>query len=143
MQDRREERNKNAGGDYQSLNSTIKNIKSLLYKKYREVHGQYIVEGEKTVLEALVSDSTLDMIVFSETYNHYPVLQAVNPGIQCFRVKEQIFKQLSDTQSPQGVLAVVRQKKYDLQQAVGQNICFLVILDAIKDPGNLGTIIRT
>lgn len=124
-------------------NSTIKNIKSLLYKKYREEHGQYIVEGEKTVLEALVSDSTLDMIVFSETYNHYPILQAVNPGIQCFRVKEQIFKQLSDTQSPQGVLAVVRQKKYDLQQAVRQNICFLVILDAIKDPGNLGTIIRT
>jgi TrmH family RNA methyltransferase len=41
------------------------------------------------------------------------------------------------------VLAVAQAKKYDLQQAVGQNICFLVILDGIKDPGNLGTIIRT
>src|SRR5690554_1292002 len=51
-------------------NSTVKYVKSLLIKKYREEYGQFIIEGEKIVLEALASDSKLEMLVFSETYAH-------------------------------------------------------------------------
>lgn len=124
-------------------NSTIKYVKSLLSKKYREEYGQFIIEGEKIVLEALASDSKVEILIFSESYYHPLMMQAMERGIRCLKVKEQLFKQLSDTQSPQGVLAVINKRKYSLQQAVGQGSNFLVILDGIKDPGNLGTIIRT
>ncbi len=124
-------------------NSTVKYVKSLLSKKYREEYGQFIVEGEKMVLEALESDAKVDILVCSESYSHPLMVQAMERGVRLLRVREQLFKQLSDTQSPQGALAVVCKRNYDLQQTVEQGSSFLVILDGIRDPGNLGTIIRT
>lgn len=65
-------------------------------------------------------------------------------GVSYELVEDKIFKEISDTVTPQGVLAVVRQKEYSLAEILEQspNPCFL-ILENIQDPGNLGTMIRT
>ncbi|MGI6570599.1 MAG: TrmH family RNA methyltransferase [Caldicoprobacterales bacterium] len=127
-----------------SSNNTIKYVRSLQNKKYRDLHLRFIAEGQKMVEEALKSDFALDMLIFSEAWSDHPLaVQALESGIRCIIVKEKLFKSLSDTQSPQGVLAVAGQREYDFQKALKQNPGFLVILDGIKDPGNLGTIIRT
>ena len=125
-------------------NNTIKHVKKLHKKKYREEYKQFILESEKTVLEALESDCAIDMILFSEAYFH-PLLEekAMNKGVRCIRLKDKLFGQLSDTQSPQGVLAVIRQKEYELNKILDSRSGFLLIMDGIKDPGNLGTMIRT
>ena len=59
-------------------------------------------------------------------------------------VSDEIFRNLSDTQSPQGVMAVVSQQHYRLEDLFGQRTePLLLILENLQDPGNLGTIIRT
>ena len=59
-------------------------------------------------------------------------------------VSDEIFRNLSDTQSPQGVMAVVSQQHYRLEDLFGQHTePLLLILENLQDPGNLGTIIRT
>lgn len=126
-----------------SSNDTVKYVKSLLSKKYRDRNRQFLAEGEKIVSEALASPYQVEMLVFSENYSGFLLTQGEELGIRCLVVKDQLFKSLSDTQSPQGVLAVINQQDFILQNTIAQESGFVVILDGVKDPGNLGTIIRT
>ncbi|NLB43342.1 MAG: RNA methyltransferase [Clostridiales bacterium] len=125
-------------------NQTIKNIKSLRNKKYRDQHCRFLVEGQKMVEEALDSNFELEMLAFSESYtDSLPIRDETPQRTRYLKVTEQIFKTLSDTQSPQGVLAVVKPKEWNYQQTIELPKGFLVILDGVKDLGNLGTIVRT
>ena len=61
-------------------------------------------------------------------------------------VSDNIFKKISDTVTPQGVLAIVKQKKYTVEDIIekrNKNGSCIVVLDRLQDPGNLGTIVRT
>lgn len=117
-------------------NDFIKYIKSLSLKKNRDESGDFIVEGIKMVKEVIVSDYNIKKIViceelFSETFD------AKNNDIEF--VSKAIFEYISDTKTPQGIMAVVSKKEYT-------NIKFgetIFALDNVQDPGNLGTIIRT
>ena len=126
-----------------SSNDTVKYIKSLFNKKYRDIHHRFPIEGSKMVSEALESDFAVELVVLSEGYSGDLLTQAESRGISILKVTEQVFQSMADTRSPQGVLAVLKQKESDFQQIIGQDRGLLVILDGIKDPGNLGTIIRT
>lgn len=57
-------------------------------------------------------------------------------------VSGEVFRKMSDTQSPQGILCVMRRKEYDLKHFAGE-AALLVVLENLQDPGNVGTIIRT
>lgn len=71
----------------------------------------------------------------------------------CFKVNQAVMKKLSDTDSPQGVLAVVSMEKHDIAELMGESGTrggvtrvkdpFILIMDRLQDPGNMGTIIRT
>lgn len=125
-------------------NQSIKYIKSLHNKKYRDLHKRFLVEGQKMVSEAMTSNFEVEMLVFSESYTEkLPVRDEAPQRTRYLKVTEQIFKTLSDTQSPQGVLAVVKPNDWSYQQITELSKGFLVILDGVKDPGNLGTIVRT
>lgn len=125
-------------------NSTVKYIKSLQQKKNRVLYGHFILEGFKVVSEALMSGYIVDMLVFSESgVKIQQELEKYDGTAQVIVTSDSVFKGISDTQTPQGVLAVVKQREYDLMEALGQEKSFLIILDGVKDPGNLGTIIRT
>ena len=58
-------------------------------------------------------------------------------------VSEEVFRKMSDTAAPQGILCVMRQKKYALADLLAAKNPLLMILEDIQDPGNLGTILRT
>lgn len=58
-------------------------------------------------------------------------------------VADEVFARMSDTQAPQGILAVVAQPEYELNQFLTQRNPLLVVLENLQDPGNLGTILRT
>ena len=58
-------------------------------------------------------------------------------------VADNVFKSVSDTQTPQGIMAVVTMPDYDLSELLNGNNTHLLILESIQDPGNLGTMVRT
>lgn len=58
-------------------------------------------------------------------------------------VKDDIFARMSDTQTPQGIITVMRRREYDVDRLLSSESPLLVVLETLQDPGNLGTIIRT
>lgn len=126
-------------------NETIKNIKKLKEKKYRDEIGCYIIEGIKLVKEAIEENAEIKYVVICEDCEDSVKLEqnllydiAKN---DCLYVTKKIFQSISDVTTPQGVLAVVAKKKGNKQ--INYNDEVIIVLDGIQDPGNLGTILRT
>ncbi len=116
-------------------NAGIKRIASLKEKKYRNLYGEYLVEGIKSVKEAVLYGQNVSVIIGVKE-----VVDILPPcGADIIVTDEKIIEYLSDTKTPQGVLAVI--KIPENAQKSPKNNC--VILDGVQDPGNLGTIIRT
>ena len=119
-------------------NSNIKKIKSLSQKKYRNKYNQYILEGDKVVLEAIKNKPELiEFVAIKDgskyTENHFKNLKS-------FVVESKLFEEINTTETSQNLLAVVSCKKVNIKQCNAEK---LLVLDHIQDPGNLGTIIRT
>lgn len=121
--------------------SQVKFIKSLQLKKYRKEQQCFVVDGEKGVEEVVNSDFKIEMLLATALFSerHEKLLNSVNTDI--FIVSEKQLAQLSSFQTNENVLAVVRQKPNQIP-TLDQNE-FILVLDDIRDPGNLGTIIRT
>ncbi len=127
-------------------NETIKSIKKLNEKKYRDKENKYIIEGIKIVEEAyktkqqfsyvIICEEILNKTSIDKTYITYLINQESNKVIY---VSEKVFKYLTDTITPQGILAVL-EKNNNIDKFINNNILFL---DRVQDSGNLGTIIRT
>lgn len=117
-------------------NETIKEIKKLKEKKYRK--EKFIVEGIKMIEEAIQYNANIELVVYREKFD----ISNINlNGIKTIEVTENIFNTLTEVVSPQGILAIIR-KNEDSQKIDFSNE-FIIALDGIQDPGNLGTIIRT
>ncbi|MDP4179660.1 MAG: 23S rRNA (guanosine(2251)-2'-O)-methyltransferase RlmB [Bacillota bacterium] len=128
-------------------NSIIKEIKSLEKRKYRQELGLFIAEGVRFVEEALKENANIKEIIVSETLFKNDmgkdILTLINSkGINYYTVSEKIFNEISGTQTPQGIMAVVEIKEFTLEDIIsGANR--IIILESLQDPGNMGTIIRT
>lgn len=112
-------------------NSTIKQIKKLKDKKYRDEQGLYIVEGQKLVADAIRLNAPICHIVTTEQ-KQLDVYEAIV-------VSNQVFETLSDTVSSQGILATVKLPCTDVKAPIGNS----VILEDVQDPSNVGAIMRT
>ena len=116
-------------------NVRVKEIKKLKQKKYR--NEKYIVEGSKMIQEAINENVNIELIVLrAGTEVSFDISK-----FEIIEVAENVFNDLSDVTSPQGVLAVV--KKDEKSNEINLNENYILVLDGIQDPGNLGTIIRT
>ena len=133
-------------------NQQVKYVQNLIKKgKARREEGVYVVEGlricreipEKEVITLYVTQAFLrEHRAEAEFFRGYP----------CEMVSDDVMKAMADTQTPQGVLAVVRQKAWGLQDVTGgagsqkerekSRPACVMILENIQDPGNLGTILR-
>ncbi|MBP5158974.1 MAG: RNA methyltransferase, partial [Lachnospiraceae bacterium] len=123
-------------------NPKIKNVRALLSKKKeRDEQGCFVIEGRKPVLEALGSQLEVKEIYLAESFED-EALAGVPEDI-AMRVSDRVFSQLSQTVTPQGVAAVVKMPSYSLGDMVSNDASRLLILEDIRDPGNLGTMIRT
>lgn len=114
-------------------NSVVKNAKKLHQKKYRK--STYLIEGWHLFEEAIQAGVTIEKIFALETYRDQ---LAAFP--QTVWVSEDILLDLADSQTPQGIVAVVQ--KEEVEEADFSQGKFLFLED-VQDPGNVGTIIRT
>lgn len=124
-------------------NEKIKEIKKLKEKKYREETNLFVVEGIKIVKEAIEYDADIKKIVISNDAIGYEVDEEVLKLIQKYEVmivSQNVFESISDVKTPQGILAVIKNKE---NTEIDYNEDVIFVLDNIQDPGNLGTIIRT
>ncbi len=118
----------------------LKRIKSLHLKKFRMENRCFIVEGQKSVQEAVSSGLEIEIIVQQEGY------ESSNFEVEIVTTSIQEMKTLSTLSTAPGILAVVKFPKWYLNDnALSdlQDADVLFALDGIRDPGNLGTIIRT
>ena len=126
-------------------NEVIKSIKKLKEKKFRDENNQFIVEGIKLVAEAIEENVDIDSVVVCEDcVNDNSIDKKLMYEIakyKCIYVTEKIFGTLTDVSNPQGIMAVINRKRVNNDIDYSQD--FIVVLDGIQDPGNLGTILRT
>lgn len=124
-------------------NSTIKEIKKLQEKKYRNLYNKFIVEGFRFVSEALDSNFHVCHIIISETieekFKKLALNEKVKDNTKLIKVSEAILRSICSTDNPQGIAAVVSNKETIMDYNEG----FYILADKVQDPGNMGTIIRT
>lgn len=123
-------------------NPQIKRLLQLQRKgKVRNEEKVFVVEGLRMFAE--VPNERVEKVYVSETlYNK----RKYDFNFQDFSVEilsDSVFKHVSDTQTPQGILCIVKRKQYSLQEILGIENPHFIVLDNLQDPGNLGTIVRT
>lgn len=120
-------------------NEKIKELVKLQTAKGRKKAGMYLLEGEHLVEEAIKERAQIKLIVVtSNRLEDYENLLA-QTDVQVLVVSQDVFHKLSMTETTQGILAVVEIVKQEILPHKGR----LIVLDAVQDPGNLGTIVRT
>lgn len=123
-------------------NSQIKNIIQINRKaKIRKEQGLFAAEGRKMFLEA--PGSLIRKVYAAESVLSDEALMARVRTFPWEAVKESVFRQMSDTQTPQGILTLLQIPSYTLEDILEKEAPLLVVLEDLQDPGNVGTILRT
>ena len=124
-----------------TANQQVKNLIQLQKKgKVRKEQNVFVVEGAKMFREA-PKDWIVKTYVSSEFLKKDDA--SILEGREYEVVEDRVFKTMSDTMTPQGILSVIRQPKYELKTLLDQKAPHLMLLEKLQDPGNLGTILRT
>lgn len=131
-----------------SSNKQIKHVKSLQRKKYRDKYNEYIVEGLRIVEHGLCNGVEFSSIFCTdEAYDtldqRKEIKKILDKGIYIYKVNDKLFKEISTTENSQGIIGIIKKKFYKLDSFIDKDKIFIIILDRLQDPGNLGTIIRT
>ena len=125
-----------------SANQQMKHLSQLMKRaKERKKEQVFVVEGIKMFQEA-PADTVVSVYV-SESFLEKPEHEKCLQGYRYEVVSDAVFREISDTQTPQGILAIVRMPKYDLSDLLQGDHTHLLILESVQDPGNLGTMVRT
>lgn len=116
-------------------NPEIIEVSKLVKKKYRDQKGLLLIEGLKTIQEALTNN-----IKFKKIYIIPDLLTKINipSDIDVIEVNKKVIEKISTSKNPEGISAVIEKPKI-----ISNNSYRYLFLDKIRDPGNLGTIIRT
>ena len=129
-------------------NPIIKDIKSLTQKKNRDASNKFIAEGLKLVIDAIDRGWEIEILIYAKAAAEKDIVQktaakvVANSGL-VLEVTEKILTSITRRDNPQMVVGVFKQKFAELNQLEPQSGDTFIALDRVRDPGNLGTIIRT
>lgn len=128
-------------------NPLVKEIKTLYRKKGRIKNKAFIIEGIKMIEEAIDNSYPVKNIIYTDQFlktkdgeNFFERIKDLDNTIY---VPNNIFKEISDTENPQGILGIAKLEYENLNEIYKKERPFLLFLDEVQDPGNMGTIIRT
>jgi TrmH family RNA methyltransferase len=127
-------------------NETIKRIKSLEKRKYREKYSEILLEGYRLIEDAFDSGLIIKTVLYIESIDKKKILlveRLSTSGAEVIEADEEVFEYISDTVNSQGLLAVAEMPSNEIEDIRGKSQGFMIYLDCMQDPGNLGTVIRT
>jgi RNA methyltransferase, TrmH family len=129
-------------------NPIVKDIKALALKKHRDETGTFMAEGLKLVIDALDLGWKLKILVvakaaLSKDITAQTTARALAAGALVLEASEKVIGAITRRDNPQGVVGVFEQRWRDLKVLKPGGEDVYVALDRVRDPGNLGTIIRT
>ncbi|QTL98582.1 RNA methyltransferase [Iocasia frigidifontis] len=125
-------------------NVRIKYLQKLYLRKYRKKEGKFILEGYRIINEALNSNADFETIFLTPSFYDSPEGQKITNLVgrdMVVLVEEGLLNELADTVTPQGVIGVVDEPVYHINDFIDKGI--ILVLDRLQDPGNMGTVIRT
>src|ERR1700690_2678788 len=126
-----------------SQNSRIKLVRALTGRpKERREAGAFLAEGVRLVEEAYAAYCKMRFVLYTNELRERGrelIKKLQGKGVEIEEVESKLLSSLSETETPQGILAVLN----DLQLPFPQSPNFILIPDQIRDPGNLGTLLRT
>lgn len=123
-------------------NVQVKRLLQLQRKsKARNEEQIFLVEGLRMFLE--VPAERVQKVYISETLYNKKEQELNLDRFSVEILSDTVFQYVSDTKTPQGILCIVQQKKYDIDELLKLENPHFIVLDNLQDPGNLGTIVRT
>ncbi|WP_171032963.1 TrmH family RNA methyltransferase [Fodinibius saliphilus] len=121
-------------------------LRKLNKKKYRAKEQLFLIEGARAIEQILANSSVSVQHLFfdeSQQYWNQQFWQEAMTKVKGAVLDEKLFAEVSDTDNPQGVLAMCQMPQETSAKRLASQEGTIVALDAVQDPGNLGTIIRT
>ncbi|MGL4483974.1 MAG: TrmH family RNA methyltransferase [Anaerovoracaceae bacterium] len=124
-------------------NATFKEAKRLKEKRYRDRDRKFLIEGEKTLIEAYDNPEVfIDTVLIATRVKKDYFLD----GVKKYLIYDDLFDEISETETSQGIIAIIKKKetsKNSFLNTIDKDNSNILVIDRIQDPGNLGTIIRT
>lgn len=129
-------------------NPIIKDIKSLTQKKNRDASNKFIAEGLKLVIDAIDRGWEIEILIYAKAAAQKEIVQntaakvVANSGL-VLEVTEKVLTSITRRDNPQMVVGIFKQRFSQINQLEPKDGDTFIALDRVRDPGNLGTIIRT
>jgi len=127
-----------------SSNQKIKLVRALqTHARERKGQAAFVAEGVRLLEDAISTGWTMDFVLFDQTLSErgQALLDTLKeqPTPDVFEISPGLMAEISDTETPQGILAVMKATALSLPA----NPSFVILADQVRDPGNLGTMLRT
>lgn len=131
-------------GPQEPSGARVRSVRRLTTRKHREEDGEFLAEGRQAVREALAYGDVVALWVdIEQADRHTDLLDlAADHDVPVYGVGTRLIAQLSDTVTPQGVLAQVRVPTYALADVASRAPRLVLVCAQIRDPGNLGAVVR-
>ena len=127
-----------------SANVLLKKVRGLQVRQMREKQGEFLVEGAKLVCVAFAKELVVTDVLVSKSFLASGFGEAHAANItEVSLVEDKLFEELVSTQGPCGIVAVAEMLRWSVDDLFAGAVPLVVIAEAIQDPGNLGTMIRT
>ena len=131
-----------------STHPKLKQVRALRQRKHRDTSQLYVVEGIYHVGEAVASGAPVEYLCYAperltSRFARELIEQQSAGGLVCYPLSVEAFASIADKDNPQGILAVVRQRRTPLEELTPADFPWGVALVAPQDPGNVGAIMRT
>lgn len=131
-------------------NVDIKLLRSLKKRKYRQREKLFIIEGIRIIEEAFYDGADICKVYYSPIIESNSRAQRLLNELDKQRIvklliDEKLFYELAETEAPQGMLAIVKEPTYDLDDLFKAKSLYphIMLINGVQDPGNLGNILRT
>lgn len=126
-------------------NQYVKLYRSLEKRKMRNELNLMPLEGARLVADALSRGQRPDILLVREGlgFESFPFLEQLQADTLIMRVEEKLFARTAFTESPQGILAIVKKPANSLSDVFHASSSLILVVDAVQDPGNLGTMLRS
>ncbi|MER0239785.1 RNA methyltransferase [Fulvimarina sp. MAC8] len=131
-----------------TANPIVKDIRALVQKKHRDETGLFLAEGLKLVIDALDAGWEIETLVVARAAQDSALLQktasrTVALGADLIEANHKVLEAITRRDNPQNAVGVFKKKTVPLDRLAPKPTEVLVALDRVRDPGNLGTIMRT